>query len=141
MEPAILDVDSIQQYLLSNPYDKASLVPINYGRRLLAQVVDDRARLQPERIWASIAHSNSCDGFRDFTIKELAQAVNFMSWWIDARIGRSKPATGRFGEATEAISYIGSPDVRYGVMFLAAIKCGYKVGTSPLFSIDWVSRP
>ncbi len=141
MAPTILDVDSIQQYLLSNPYDNSSLVRINYGRRLLAQVVDDRARLQPEKIWASIAHSDARDGFRDVTIRELAQAVNFMSWWIEARIGRSKPANGRFGEDIEAISYIGAPDVRYGVMFLAAIKCGYKVEHYHCPPNAWTSRP
>lgn len=124
MAPAIVDVDSIQHYLFSNPYDQSSLIKLDYGRRLLPQVVDDRARWQPERIWASIARSTASDGFLDITIKELAQAVNFMSWWLEARIGRS--ATNQI----EAISYIGAPDVRYGVMFLAAIKCGYKVGLS-----------
>jgi hypothetical protein len=43
-----------------------------------------------------------------------------MSWWIEARIGRS-------GDTIQTISYLGAPDVRYGVMFLAAMKCGYKV--------------
>lgn len=136
MGPAIVDVDSIHQYFFSNPYDKASPSEINYWRRLLAQVVEDRARLQPERICVSIARSDGRDGFRDITIKELAQAVNFMSWCIEANIGRSKPGTGSFGEEMEAISYIGAPNVRYGVMFLAAIKCGYKVGVSSIFPLS-----
>jgi len=90
------------------------------GERLLPQVADAHAKFDPERIWASTAHSDISRGFRDVTFKELAHAVNYVAWWIDGKIGRSNDF--------ETIAYMGVSDIRYGFMFLAAIKCGYKVG-------------
>lgn len=89
------------------------------GERLLPQVADAHAKFDPERIWASIAHSDISRGFRDVTFKELAHTVNYVAWWIDGKIGRSNDF--------ETIAYMGVSDIRYGFMFLAAIKCGYKV--------------
>ena len=43
-----------------------------------------------------------------------------MSWWLEERLGRSKGTI-------ETISYTGAPDVRYGIILLAAIKLGYKI--------------
>ena len=131
VDSQVLDVDSIQQQILDkaivdprddprNKYLGSRRKGFKYGRRLLVTVVDERAKESPDRIWASIARSNANDGFRDVTIGELSRAVNFVSWWLEERIGRSK-------DTIETISYIGAPDVRYGIMFLAAIKLGYKV--------------
>lgn len=51
-------------------------------------------------------------------MKNMAQAVNFMSWWIEGMIG---PAQSR-----ETLAYLGSHDIRYFVFMLACQKTGYQ---------------
>lgn len=90
-----------------------------YGERLLPQVIDAYAKRDPERIYALVPHSADVDqGFRRITMKELARAVNRIAWWIDREIGHS--------DNFETLAYMGATDIRYGIFFFAAIKCGYK---------------
>lgn len=97
-----------------------SHVEPRYGARLLPQVVDELARSNPKRIFASIPFSSDLSqGFRDVTMPELSQAVDHFAWWLDEHISRST--------TFETLSYMGIPDLRYAVVFLAAVKCGYKV--------------
>lgn len=92
----------------------------HFGSRLLPQVVDELARSSPERIYASVPiHSNPLQGLRDVTILELAQAVSHFAWWLDEHLGKST--------SFETLAYVGLSDLRYVVVFLAAVKCGYKV--------------
>ncbi|KAI4241070.1 MAG: hypothetical protein L6R42_011382 [Xanthoria sp. 1 TBL-2021] len=49
----------------------------------------------------------------------MARAVNHMAWWLKTQIGISP--------SFETVSYLGVPDIRYAIFFLAAVKCGYKV--------------
>lgn len=51
-------------------------------------------------------------------MKELANAINRIAWWIDRAIGHS--------ETFETLAYMGAMEIRYGVLFFAAIKCGYE---------------
>ncbi|KAL8935232.1 MAG: hypothetical protein Q9216_005528 [Gyalolechia sp. 2 TL-2023] len=91
-----------------------------YGSRLLPQVLDDLAESKPERIFASIPKTFELkDGFRDVTVLQVSRSVNRLAWNIDGNIGRSPNFA--------TIAYLGLPDLRYTVFFLAAIKCGYKV--------------
>ncbi|KAL9089696.1 MAG: hypothetical protein Q9159_002424 [Coniocarpon cinnabarinum] len=48
----------------------------------------------------------------------LSQAVNRMAWWIADRLGRS--------ENFDTLCYIGTADVRYTIIILAAVKCGWR---------------
>ena len=90
------------------------------GSRLLPQVVDELARSNPERIYASIPlYSDPSLGFQDVTMLDLAQAVNHFAWWLEEHLGKSTT----FG----TLAYIGLSDLRYVIVFLAAVKCGYKV--------------
>ena len=83
-------------------------------------MVDELARCSPDRIYTSIPRSSDLSqGFRDVATLELAQAVNHFAWWLDGQIGKSTT----FG----TLAYIGISDIRYAVVFLAAVKCGYKV--------------
>ncbi|KAL2350035.1 hypothetical protein BJ546DRAFT_1070158 [Cryomyces antarcticus] len=83
-------------------------------------VADQLAVEDPHKIYASVAKtSNIADGFRDVTILELTNAVNFMAWWLEEHFGRS--------DTFETIAYMGVSDIRYNVVFLAAVKCGYKL--------------
>lgn len=91
-----------------------------YGSRLLPQVVDELACSDPERIYASIPRSSAVsDGFRDISMLEISRAVNKVAHWLEKVIGRST--------AFETISYMGPSDLRYSIIFLAAVKTGYKV--------------
>ncbi|KAI9794020.1 MAG: putative NRPS-like protein biosynthetic cluster [Peltula sp. TS41687] len=91
-------------------------IPIRpeYGKRLLPQVVDEIARIDPDRIYASFPLSTDLSkGFHDVTFKKLAQAVNHLAWWLEARFGRST--------SSETVAYMGVPDLRAAVFFLAAV--------------------
>jgi hypothetical protein len=91
-----------------------------YGKRLIAHTVDDLAAREPDRVWATIPLGPEIsDGFRDITVKQLASAVNSVAWWIESKIGRS--------DYFEVLAYLGLSDVRYAILFFAAVKCGYVV--------------
>ena len=93
----------------------------SYGRRLLPQVLDDLSSSTPERLYATIPRvtKDLSQGFHDITIKDVACCVNALAWWLQEEIGRS--------DSFETLCYIGIPDIRSPILFLAAIKCGYKV--------------
>ena len=94
--------------------------PAAYGARLLPQVVDEYARIDPNRIYASILLSaNVSQGSRDVRMKDMARAVNSMAWWIKDHLGVRNDF--------ETVGYIGVSDLRYPITILAAIKCGWKV--------------
>ena len=106
-------------------YDSA---PVNghveppYGSRLLPQVVDELASSDPQRIYATLPLSSDLSkGFRDVTMRQVSQAVNRLAYWLEDTIGRST--------VFETLSYMGLPDLRYAIVFLAAVKCGYKVSS------------
>ncbi|KAJ6021746.1 hypothetical protein N7540_007250 [Penicillium herquei] len=50
-------------------------------------------------------------------MKTLATAVDAMAWWLD---DRSKVISGK-----KVLSYVGVPDIRYPIIFFAAIKAGW----------------
>ena len=90
------------------------------GRRLIPQIIDAYAEHEPDRIWGTQARSDDIsEGFSNITFKQLAQCVDALAWFIHERIGRSS--------TFEAISYIGSADLRYCMFAWAAVKCGYQV--------------
>ena len=92
----------------------------SYGSRLLPQVVDALAQSNPERIYASYPLSaDFSDGFRDVTMSEIANAVNRFAYCLERHIGAST--------VFETLAYMGPSDLRYAVVFHAAVKCGYKV--------------
>lgn len=89
-----------------------------YGERLLPQIVDALASSNPTRVYASVPRTaNVADGFRDVTMKDLANAINTVAWMLERTLGRS--------ETFETIAYMGASDIRYAIVFLAAVKVGY----------------
>jgi hypothetical protein len=83
-------------------------------------VVDQIANLQPDLLYASVPlTANICDGFKGVTFLDIATATNYVASWIDRTHGRSTNF--------DTIAYMGIGDLRYVVVFLAAVKCGYKV--------------
>ncbi|KAL8711957.1 MAG: hypothetical protein Q9220_003653 [cf. Caloplaca sp. 1 TL-2023] len=91
-----------------------------YGSRLLPQVLDALAISDPERIYAVVPKTTDLrDGFRDINMLQMSTAVNHLAWWLDSDFGKSS--------VFETIAYLGPPDIRYAIVFLAAVKCGFKV--------------
>ncbi|KAI1264941.1 hypothetical protein F5Y18DRAFT_71444 [Xylariaceae sp. FL1019] len=92
----------------------------NYGRRLMPTVLDHLAVTTPDRLYGVIPKSaDVTEGFRDISVADMARCVNFMARWIEKLYGRS--------QSFETMSYIGTPDLRGPAIFLAAVKCGYKL--------------
>lgn len=93
---------------------------MEFGKRLLPQVVDHYAQTDPRKVYASIPRSaiDLSDGFQDITMAKLAAMVNRLSRWLEGimRIGN-----------LNTITYIGPADIRYAAIFLAAVKCRFKV--------------
>ncbi|KAF2113570.1 hypothetical protein BDV96DRAFT_601064 [Lophiotrema nucula] len=104
----------------------------SYGSRLMPVVVDQIARQQPDLKYASVPlTANISDGFKDVTFSDIASAVNHVALWIDRTLGRST------GFST--IAYMGHGDLRYVIVFLAAVKCGYKVLLPSLRNSLWMN--
>lgn len=92
---------------------------MDFGKRLLPHVLDHHAQTDAGRVYASIPRSTELsEGFQDVTMAAMANMTNRMSWWLDETLGSTESTT---------IAYIGSADLRYAIIFLAAIKCGHKV--------------
>ena len=86
----------------------------------LLEALQKQATDEPNRIYASYALSaDLLDGFRDITVGELVGAIDAFAWWLHTGWGRS--------EDFSTVAYVGPPDLRYAIVFYAAIKCGYKV--------------
>ncbi|KAJ4403409.1 putative NRPS-like protein biosynthetic cluster [Gnomoniopsis sp. IMI 355080] len=91
-----------------------------FGSRLLPVVVDETAKSQPNLPYAYVPTSNNVgDGFKAVTFSDIATAANHMAAWIHQNLGPSS--------SFETIAYMGLGDLRYVAVFLAAVKCGYKV--------------
>jgi hypothetical protein len=91
------------------------------GKRTLIQTLLNRAEDEPDQLYGSFPLTDNIeDGFKDFTVGELAQAVDVCAWRIKEQYG--------IGIDYETILYMGVNDFRYTIFTYAAIKCGYKVG-------------
>ena len=103
-------------------------VPPNYGRRLLPTTIDEVAKHNPEKVFASMLKSpgNLQDGYRDITFRQIANGVNQVAWWLERELGRSS--------TFETLAYLAPGDIRYTIIAVAAVKAGYKV----CWKIRWV---
>ncbi|RYP38849.1 hypothetical protein DL767_002411 [Monosporascus sp. MG133] len=105
--------------------------PPKWGRRLLPAVIDELARDEPSRPWASIPIDDSdlSHGYEDVSYNTFANAINKLAWFIVNSIGRSS--------TFETIAYLGTPDIRYHMIQMASCKTGHKVlFSSQLNSLD-----
>lgn len=96
----------------------------SHAEQLLPNLFDERARTEPQRVFAKtpVSPARYADGFRSVTFLEIATAINRVAWLLDAQFGK--------GEDFPTITYIGPSDLRYSIMVVAAIKVGYKVRSS-----------
>jgi hypothetical protein len=92
-----------------------------FGKRTLPETLDGIAREIPNRQYGTIPISADLnDGFRDISVKQVANGVNGFAFQLEQLYGRSA----KF----ETITYMGISDLRYVMVVLGAIKCGYQVG-------------
>ncbi|TVY15970.1 Non-canonical non-ribosomal peptide synthetase FUB8 [Lachnellula arida] len=97
---------------------------IKHGQRLLPQVIDAWATEDPDYIVGMMAKSNSNSiplDFINFSVSQLANAVNYTSYWLDETLGV------KAGDSIETIAFIGLQDFRYWAMYYAAIKTGRRL--------------
>lgn len=90
------------------------------GFRLLPTLLDHIGTEIPGRIYASVPRTQDiADGFRDITFGEVLKGVDAIAAWL----------TETFGVSTtfETLAYTGVADLRYTLMFYAAVKSGYKL--------------
>lgn len=93
---------------------------VKYGNRLVPTLIDERARNDPTKIFASFPRSKDlADGFLDVSYAQLANAINRASWWLSESMSNA--------ETREVFAYLGPNDLRYPILLVAAMKCGYQV--------------
>lgn len=63
---------------------------IEYGRRLIPQILDSLASTEPNRVLYSIASfGDNSHNFHDITALNLARAVDKTAWWLKSHVGES----------------------------------------------------
>ena len=98
-----------------------SLLPGTLGHRLIPSVIDYYAAEAPDKIYASVPRSEDLSkGFTDVTYKQLANAIDHASWWLDSELGQSN-------QSFETFAYSGPKDLQYPVLAVAAAKVGRTV--------------
>jgi len=92
--------------------------PINYGERLLPQVLDNMAARDPDHIVVLTPKSGTTLplSFTSISSYQPANAVNFTSYLLD------KLLTNNCYESNATIAFIGLQVFRYTVMELASMK-------------------
>lgn len=89
------------------------------GKRLLPHVIDYYAQNDPHRVYAVIPTSGGMeDSMQDIEMYSMASAINNIAWWIDHQFESVQKGI---------LAYVGPSDLRYPIVFLASIKCRWKV--------------
>ncbi|KAI0840505.1 hypothetical protein F5Y06DRAFT_294493 [Hypoxylon sp. FL0890] len=96
-------------------------INVDFGRRLIPNVIDEIAEKDPQRECFSVPRSsNPQDGWEMITFKAYANAINYICHVIIEKCG--KPLDGSF----PTLAYIGPNDAGYVILLVAGIKTGYK---------------
>ncbi|KAL7929202.1 hypothetical protein V8C35DRAFT_331874 [Trichoderma chlorosporum] len=96
---------------------------IQYGQRLLVNVVDDYAAYEPQRVFAYQPFtSNLEDGYRPVTFQDVSNAANNLAYELLQHAQKNDHQKDDF----PTIAYIGPSDVRYVIVMLACIKARHK---------------
>jgi hypothetical protein len=75
-------------------------ISIEYGRRLILQILENLASAEPDRILYSVAtFSEDSRTFRHVSARDFANAVDKTSWWLRHNVGDSG--------SIRAVGYIG----------------------------------
>ncbi|KAM0531336.1 hypothetical protein ACHAPP_008096 [Verticillium nonalfalfae] len=113
--------------LASSPVEKPSSVSLSqepdrddtpYGRRLIPQIMDSLAVVEPERVVFSLTKlSAESLEFRDISAQLFTQAVDKLAWWLHAQVGDT--------EQIQPVGYIGPHDLRHVLLTYACVKTNY----------------
>lgn len=80
--------------------DTAVRRSMDYGRRLLPQIMDDLAACEPERIVFSLASfSNGLLRLKSISAQQFSRAVDKTAWWLRDQVGTP--------ESIQPMAYIG----------------------------------
>jgi acyl-CoA synthetase (AMP-forming)/AMP-acid ligase II len=89
-----------------------------YGRRLIPQIMDQLAAVQPDRVVFSIVDvSGTSLKLRDLSAHAFTKAVDKTAWWLHDQVGKSS--------LVRPIGYIGPHDLRHILLTYACVKVGY----------------
>ncbi|KIN09068.1 hypothetical protein OIDMADRAFT_23789 [Oidiodendron maius Zn] len=88
--------------------------------RLLLHYIHQTAAQDPGRVCVSLPILNNPeDGFRDITLLQFEQAIDYAARWMERHVGR--------GRSYQTLAYIGPQDSWYLILILAALKTGWKL--------------
>ncbi|KAJ5668962.1 hypothetical protein N7462_010032 [Penicillium macrosclerotiorum] len=89
---------------------------VDHGERILAAVVEERAKNNSSSPWLSIPvdENNLSLGFRDITFKQLNNYANHAAQWLIKALPNS--------EEFQRLAYSGPKDLRYPILAIAAAK-------------------
>jgi len=98
-----------------------------HGKRLLPVLIDQTARDNPRRSWASIPQDNAelKKGYQDINYRQFANAINHAAWWLQEHLP-SVDVENSF----ETLAYAGPKDLRYPIIAVAVAKLGKKANLS-----------
>lgn len=87
---------------------------------LLPHIVDRLARETPDVQYAEWV---TASGVVAITYGQLANIINGLACWLVEQLG----GPGDYGPNPEVLTYVGTNDIRYSALVLAAAKAGYVV--------------
>ena len=93
-----------------------------FGKRFIHQVIDKRAVEDPRGIYLEYPKSADLKVWRSVDFSTLKRAVDRVSWWIDDILKNCEVHDG-----SRTFCYIGSSDIRYWLVAIAAEKTSSKV--------------
>ena len=102
--------------------DEAPTPQVAYGGRLMTSIIDERARMLPQKVFMSIpAGDRVTDGQRDVSYADMARAIHRCAWWMEETLG------GKGVDFPSIATYLSPMDFRHVVLIFGAVKAGYKV--------------
>ncbi|KAK3948964.1 hypothetical protein QBC32DRAFT_408241 [Pseudoneurospora amorphoporcata] len=92
-----------------------------YGRRLILDIIKERAHNEPNREWMSIPRSSDPkDGWKTLTYLDAFNGINRIAHKLTRVCGTPAP------NSFPTVAYIGPSDIRYIVFALGAVKAGFQ---------------
>lgn len=100
--------------------------------QLLPHNLFNIAEKYPQTTYAEFPRNplNINEGYRPITFAEVANAVHAVAWWIEQNMGKLEDVD---KVRKETLVYIGPNDIRYAVLCLGSVMCGYKVNLTVFF--------
>ena len=99
----------------------SSIALMDDDQILLPNLINKIANTNPEKLYCAFVKSPHVnDGVREVTYGDFANAINRFAWWLEKKFGK--------GKDFPTLAYVGSTDIRYALVTLAAAKTGHQVG-------------